>query len=282
MKNQEMEKQETHKEFLKKKFFGKKYSENYDKWVEDPFTAFVERRQNKGFLELTEAKPRQKVLDIGAGTGKYELLYSKLMKKKGFVVALDFSEDMLKQLKKNVEKHGLQDFVLIVKGDAENLPFKKEVFDEVLAMNTLQYLPDDKRFFSEVNRVLKSKGNAVIDTITLTELRLGHNLALFWDNVRKAFGKKPLGIYKQFYTAGSIKSKMQKARLKVKKQIGVVLVLPWITKEHVGITLPSPHHLTILFPKLLELMESIEEKIKSIPLLNGLCTHLMVKAKKEN
>lgn len=276
-----MRDKDDYKEFLKKKFFGRKYSKNYDKWVEDPFTTFAERRQNKGFLELTEAKPGQLILDIGAGTGKYEILYSKLMKKKGFVIALDFSDEMINQMKKNIKKHGLQDFVLVVKGDAEHLPFKEEIFDEVLTLNTLQYIPNDKRFLREINRVLKPKGNAVIDAISLTELRLGHNLAFFWDKVRMLFGKKPLGVYKQMYTTQGIKKKIQEAGLKVKRKIGVILVLPWVTKEHVGITLPSPHHIFVLFPNLFPLMEGVEEKIKNIPLLRGLCTHLMIKAKKE-
>ena len=270
-----------YKDFLKKKFFGKKYSRDYDRWVEDPFTAFVERRQNKGFLELSKAKPGMKVLDIGAGTGKYEILYSRLMQKKGIVVALDFSDSMLSQIRKNIKKHKLEGFVFLVKGDGEHLPFKQGAFDEVLTMNTLQYIPNDRKFLAEINRVLKNGGNAVIDAISLTELRLGHNLALFWDKARKAFGKKPLGVYRQFYTNESIKHRIQEHGLKVKKQIGVILVLPWITKEHVGVTLPSPHHIFTLFPKLFPIMEKVEEKIKNIPLLQGLCTHLMVQAGKK-
>lgn len=237
--------------------------------------------RTRASLELTEAKPGQKILDIGAGTGKYEILYSKIMKKKGFVVALDFSDEMLNRMKKNIKRHNLENFVLMVKGDAEHLPFKECVFDEVLTMNTLQYIPDDKKFLKEIHRVLKEGGNAVIDAITLTELRLGHNLAFFWDKVRRTFGKKPLGVYRQMYTTQGIKKRMQESGLKVRKKIGVILVLPWITREHVGITLPSPHHLVVLFPKLLHVMEGIEEKMRDIPLLRGLCTHLMVKARKE-
>lgn len=272
---------ETYKDFLKKKFFGKKYSINYDKWVEDPFTAMIERRQKKAFLELSEARHGMKVLDIGAGTGKYELLYAKLMKKKGRVVALDFSDDMLSKLKKNMKKHKMGKFVKVMKGEAENLPFPDNYFDEVLAMNTLQYIPNDSKFFSEVHRVLKKDRIALIDALSITEMRLGHNLAFYWDNVRKAFKKKPLGVYKQFYTTSSIRKKLKKHGLLQEKQLGVILVLPWITKEHVGVTLPSPHHIFVLFPKLLPVMEAVEEGVKKMPLLKGLCTHLMVKARKE-
>lgn len=274
---------ENYKDFLKKNFFDETYSIKYDKWRETPFSAYIEKRQMLGFSELMNEDSGERILDIGAGTGKYELLTSKMIKGKGrngFIIALDFSENMLKKLRRNLNKINPSAKVFLVRGDAEKLPFKKNAFDTVFSMNTLQYVPNDKNFFDEAYRVLNKKGLFVVDALSLTELRLGHNLALVWDQVRRVFGKKSLNIYKQFYTTKSLRSKASDAGFKVERCLGAILSLPWITREHVGITLPSPQHIIIFFPSLFNAMEYVEDRIKEMPLLKGLCTHLMIKCRK--
>lgn len=270
---------QTYKEYLKERFFDKEYSKKYDKWTETDFSAYVEKRQKLGFLELTEAKPGYNVIDVGAGTGKYEVLYNEIMKGRGKITACDFSDSMLEKLKQNMLQNGIK-IVEMAKGDAEKLPFPDNSFDEFLSMNTLQYVPNDKKFFSEAYRVLKPGRVAVIDALSIAELRLGHNLTASWDNIRRVFGKNGLGIYKQMYTFGKLEKKLKANGFVVEKKLGVILSLPWITREHVGVTLPSPQHMVLAFPKLFRFMEKVEDSIKDKAVINCLCTHLMVKARK--
>ncbi len=50
--------------------------------------------------------------------------------------------------------------VNVVIGDAQNLPFKSDYFDRVLAIHVLEHLPDLPSAIQEVNRVMKKNVNA--------------------------------------------------------------------------------------------------------------------------
>jgi ubiquinone/menaquinone biosynthesis C-methylase UbiE len=45
-----------------------------------------------------------------------------------------------------------------VTGKTENMPFKNESFDLILCLNMLDHVEDVEKSFSEIARVLKSKG----------------------------------------------------------------------------------------------------------------------------
>ncbi len=88
-----------------------------------------------------------KILDVGCGTGaNLELLRSL-----GPVTGVDSSEDALNFCR----KRGLRP---VVKGAAEKLPFKKESFDVVVALDLLEHLPAEDKGLREFHRVLKKDG----------------------------------------------------------------------------------------------------------------------------
>lgn len=98
----------------------------------------------------------QKVLDVGAGTGRLSLLFSRAGAK---VTALDISAEMLKVLNKKNKR------VTTVVGDAENLPFPDSVFDMVVSAFVIVHLKDPRLFFDEAYRVLKDGGRLVVTNI---------------------------------------------------------------------------------------------------------------------
>jgi len=51
-----------------------------------------------------------------------------------------------------------------VVADAQHLPFKSDIFDEVYASHVIEHLPDVHMFFSEVRRVMKCMGRLYIWT----------------------------------------------------------------------------------------------------------------------
>lgn len=102
------------------------------------------------------------ILDLGSGTG----MLSDFLNKE--IIGVDFSINMLK---KSENKHRIL-------GDAENLPFKNNVFDFVLSFTLFQNLPGFK-MFNEVKRILKTSSLFV-----LTILRKKYD-----ENIRKGLEK---------------------------------------------------------------------------------------------
>ncbi len=104
------------------------------------------------FLKKYLTSRNCKILDIGCGTGKNLETFSKF----GTTWGIDNSNDAIRFCK----KRGLQN---ISKGDAEKLPFKKNFFDSVTALDVLEHV-DDSKSLKTIYRVLKSEG-IVIATV---------------------------------------------------------------------------------------------------------------------
>lgn len=92
------------------------------------------------------------LLELGCGNGElWQNTNVNLQNKEIFLT--DISEGMLTDAKKNLGD-GFNYFVV----DAQNIPFRREYFDCIIANHVLFYLKDIHEGLSEVNRVLKNKG----------------------------------------------------------------------------------------------------------------------------
>ena len=100
-----------------------------------------------------------KVLDLGCGTGRHAL---RLAENGAVVTALDFSEGMLSEARR---KPGA-DLVDFLPHDlSEPLPFAESEFDLVVSGLVLEHLDDLDLFFSEIHRVVKSHGRAIVSAM---------------------------------------------------------------------------------------------------------------------
>lgn len=120
-------------------------------------------------LDIVKISP-QYILDAGTGTGSaIPQLFKKY--KKAQLVALDLSEQMLKQ----AGSHGsIFRSPHLVCADIENLPFVDNVFDLVFSSLSMQWCNDLGAALREAKRVLKPGGLFVFTTFgpdTLKELR---------------------------------------------------------------------------------------------------------------
>lgn len=113
-----------------------------------------------GVLKILNNISGQKILDVGAGTGR---IVCDLVRTGANVTALDISEKMLEQLKKKCLE------VEIVVGDAESLPFSENTYDWVVATFMIVHLSDPTRFFDEAYRVLKDGGRLLVTNINQKE-----------------------------------------------------------------------------------------------------------------
>lgn len=109
--------------------------------------------------EIGRIAPGERILDLGAGTGRY----ARLLSESGRVVALDRSPEMLVHAR---EKGGFD----IVRGDAHGLPFRERSFDVAIAVMVLHQLEDVPAALRELARVTR---RVLIVTADMQTRRLG-------------------------------------------------------------------------------------------------------------
>jgi SAM-dependent methyltransferase len=122
--------------------------------VEQHHWWFVGRRRLlKALIEELGLPPEAAVLDLGTGTGAQLRLLGEM----GFAnrSGVDLHDEAIRWC---AEK-GLGE---VRKGDVRDVPFADETFDLVLATDIIEHVEDDGRALSEVRRVLKKGGHALI------------------------------------------------------------------------------------------------------------------------
>lgn len=128
-------------------------SDHYFNFVDNkPFNAFYER---PGTLSLLPEIKDKKVLDAGCAAGYYT---DNLLKRGGYVTALDFSPSMLKMTKLRVG-----DKAKLVLADLNKplIMFNDKSFDVILSSLALHYIEDWTAPLSEFNRILKNGGELI-------------------------------------------------------------------------------------------------------------------------
>lgn len=126
------------------------------------------RQEHLARLELVSLAPRV-VLDAGAGTGHASRAL-RLRYPKSLVIALDFSESMLRSARR--QQPWLRPFGRVCAA-AERMPFQDGSIDLIFSNLLLQWC-DPERLFPEMRRVLKPAGLLTFTSFgpdTLRELR---------------------------------------------------------------------------------------------------------------
>lgn len=110
--------------------------------------------------ELLEVGPSDNVLEVGFGPGVVIQCLSKLASA-GHVAGIDPSREMVEQARAR-NAIAIQSGRLDLRhGSVENLPFQDNLFDEALAINSLQVWPDAVKGLREMRRVMKPGGRVV-------------------------------------------------------------------------------------------------------------------------
>lgn len=120
------------------------------------------------------------LLDIGSGTG---VLAGALSREGAAVIALDIAEGMLHFSKEKAGYPDTEGSARYVAADAEFLPFADSCMDGVVSSLAIQWCADLPLLFSEIYRVLKPGGRAVIATLGPATL---HELKVAWQAVDEA------------------------------------------------------------------------------------------------
>jgi len=150
--------------------------------------------------ELLRIKSSQSFLDVGCAQGYY---ISIAKTRTSNLFGIDYVPAFVAEAKKTGAK--------VVACSAEKLPFESNKFDFVLCTETLEHVSDWKKAVSEIKRVLKKNGRAII-TVPLEK-------SFFWSLFSIIFNPKKTRGHLHLLTCNDIEKEF--SLLKLEKKIFV-------------------------------------------------------------
>ena len=134
-------------------------------------------------------------LDVATGTGDLALDCANTYHDVN-VTGVDFVQEMVDNGLKKVENQNLKERVMLKWGDATNLEFDDNSFDVTAIAFGIRNIPDKKKAFSEMNRIIVPNGQVMVLELTTPEPGFWRNIYSFYLNgvlpkLAKWFTKNP-------------------------------------------------------------------------------------------
>lgn len=116
--------------------------------------------RKKAIKELLADKPAN-ILDVATGTGDFAFEAIQILRPVK-IIGVDISEGMLAIADEKIRKRKMQDIFEVRLGDSEKLLFDQDTFDAVTVAFGVRNFEDLEKGLSDMLRVLKPGGKAVI------------------------------------------------------------------------------------------------------------------------
>lgn len=136
------------------------YSQRF--WLHTPRPLFTPAR----LQQALEARPGERVLEVGPGTGYYSLPVAGWLNPGGRLDVFDLQPEMLDHTTRAAEHAGLTN-LHPTQGNARTLPYADASFDAAFLVTVLGEVPDQSAALRELRRVLKPTGRLVVGEVVL-------------------------------------------------------------------------------------------------------------------
>lgn len=112
-------------------------------------------------IEAIALKPKQNIVDIGAGGGYFSLRFAEIVGEEGKVYAADTNPEFLEFIKNAAKEKGLNNIVPTLSiEDRLNLPEKS--LDFIFMRNVTHHIPNRVKYFRNLKDFLKADGKIII------------------------------------------------------------------------------------------------------------------------
>jgi ubiquinone/menaquinone biosynthesis C-methylase UbiE len=126
-------------------------------------SAFARWLEWRKLLNWLSPQKGEKILDIACGDGELSL---RIAAKGADVYGLDMSAEGIASARRLAKIAKLKcEFTI---GDAEHLPYADSFFDKIVCSSSLEHFKDDAQSLSEMHRVLKPGGKAMLTVDSFT------------------------------------------------------------------------------------------------------------------
>ena len=132
----------------------------WQRWfVELPHPGITRAR----LIEILDPQPRERILEVGPGTGYYSLTVAAKVER-GRLEVYDLQQKMVDHVLARAKERGLKN-VTAWKGDAQDMLFEDNRFDGAYLTVMLGEIPDQDAALRELRRVVKPGGRVVVGEI---------------------------------------------------------------------------------------------------------------------
>lgn len=116
--------------------------------------------------EYAGIKKGDTVVDLGSGAGNDVFVARSIAGDEGKVIGIDFTDEMIHKANANKFRVGFKN-VEFKLGEIENIPLENNSVDVVISNCVLNLVPDKRKAFTEINRILKHEAHFCVSDIVL-------------------------------------------------------------------------------------------------------------------
>jgi ubiquinone/menaquinone biosynthesis C-methylase UbiE len=134
----------------------------YDEYLPLTFRTFgcEEEDIRNLMVDRLRLKPGQRVLEVGAGTGRTSRYIASRLRGQGHIYVHDISRGILERAVSNLASEDVE--CSYVMSNAVYLPFPDDYFDAIFHFGGLNMFSDIRRSFAEMARIVKPGGRIVV------------------------------------------------------------------------------------------------------------------------